>query len=87
MSFARPGQRRAPADETGALDNALGSAPIVNHDGDLMRLRHGLSAVYVRDTDPLSIAFRRMRRRRPLTGTHLAAYEAWLAQQRQDAAS
>lgn len=82
------GQRRARADETRALDNALGSAPIVNHDGDVVPLRHGLAAVYVRDDNVLSVALRKIRRRRrPLTGEHLAAYEAWLAQQRQDTAS
>lgn len=85
MSAAPPGQRRARADETRALDSALGGAPIVNHGADVVPLRHGLSAVYVRDTDVLSVALRKIRRRRRLTGEHLAAYEAWLAQRRQEA--
>jgi len=84
VNAAPPGQRKARADETRAPDNALGSAPIVNHD-DTVPLKHGLAAAYVRDTDVLSVALRKLRRRRPLTGEHLAAYEAWLDQQRQDA--
>lgn len=82
---APPGQRRARADETRAPDNALGSAPILNHD-DTVPLKYGLAAVYVRDDDVLSVARRRfLRCHRQLTGPQLIAYEAWLAQQRRDA--
>lgn len=54
---------------------------------DVLPLKRNLTAIYVRDDDVLSVALRKMRRRRPLNGAHLAAYEAWLAEQRQEAAS
>lgn len=52
---------------------------------DVVALRHGCVAVYVRDADPQSIAIRRLRRGRPLNAGQREAYEAWLAEQRQDA--
>lgn len=83
-----PGQRRARADETTrALDNSLASAPIVNHVGDVVALRYGLSAFYVRDHDAQSIARRRMQRGRKLNAVQAEAYRQWLDEQRQDDAS
>ncbi len=81
-----PGQERRPSGETEAADVLWrddNSSVIPARDN--LPLRHNLTAIYVRDDDPLSVALRKIRRRRPLTGEHLAAYEASLAQQRRDA--
>jgi hypothetical protein len=42
-------------------------------------------AIYIRDTDVQRIDLRRLRRHKRLSEEQARAYEAWLAEQRQDA--
>jgi hypothetical protein len=58
-----------------------------SHDCEIVPLRHGMAAVYIRDTDDRAVALRRMKRNRSLNAEQRAAYEAWIAEQRQDEAS
>jgi hypothetical protein len=52
---------------------------------NIVPLRHGLVCLIYRDGDPDSIALRRLRRNKRLNAEQAKAYEAWLAEQRQDA--
>ncbi len=84
---APPGRRSAPGKAESAPEAAarLTSPPSMPH-VEVVALRHGLNAVYIRDTE-LSIATRRLRRLRrngTLNAEQSAAYENWLAEQRQD---
>lgn len=85
---APPGRRSALG---GGSESAPGSSggdtPTLTQPDDVVPLRHGLSAIYVRDADPLAIAVRRFRRGRPLNAEQTQAYQSWLAEQRQEAAS
>lgn len=87
MSAGPPGRRSALGGGSESAPESLGDDSMIAA-SDVLPLKHNLTAIYVRDDDDvLSVALRKMRRRRPLNGAHLAAYEAWLAEQRQEAAS
>jgi hypothetical protein len=70
----------------GAAPEVTTTAAISTQTADIVRLRHGLHAVYVRDSDQQRIALRRLKRCRSLTPEQ-RVYEAWIAEQRQDVAS
>lgn len=81
-----PGRRSAlGGGSESAPGSFAGDDTTLSHDRDIVPLKHGMAAIYVRDNDLFNVALRKMRRRVPLTGIHLAAYEAWLAEQRRDA--
>ncbi len=84
MSAAPPGRRSALGGGSESAPESLGDDTMIAA-SDVLPLRHNLTAIYVRDDDPLSVALRKIRRRRPLAGEHLAAYESWLGRQRRDA--
>ena len=81
-----PGRRSALGESESAPGSFRSDDTMVNPDS-VIGLRHGLAAVYVRDTDPLAIAVRRFRRGRPLNAEQTQAYQEWLNEQRKEAAS
>lgn len=80
-----PGRRSALGESESAPGSFRGDTPTLTQPDDVVPLRHGLAAIYVRDPDPLSIAVRRLRRGRRMNAEQTQAYEAW--QQRQESAS
>ena len=82
-----PGERRslpygngeAPSEVIAATDSTLSQA------ADMVPLRHGFVAIYVRDSDVQRIALRRLRRHKRLSEEQAQAYQVWLTEQRQDA--
>lgn len=64
---------------------SCGDNTTVDQDTTIVRLRHGLRAVYHFDTDVQQIAIRRLKRGRQLTDEQRVAYRSWLDEQRQDA--
>jgi hypothetical protein len=80
-----PGRQGPGVGETRAPDVGEDtSMATVTDPADIRRLRHGLVCLIYRDSDPDSIALRRLRRNKRLNAEQARAYAAWLAEQRRD---
>ena len=84
--YAPPGRESRPGTESEAARELIGGElpPPYGTGLSIIRLRHGLHAVLIRDVDPDSIALRRLRRNKRLNAEQAQAYAAWLAEQHRD---